>query len=252
MSLHSSEAFILDVRDLQEYDQIVSMLTRDHGRRRGVANGARRKFSRFAGQLQLLAKVRASWYEKEGRELARISALETIRSSAPLTEDLESILLTSYLAEHVRVFAQESEVEDHLFRLLDSVTQAIADGIDADLATRYLEVWVLRLAGLFPAPEACPQCGADLTARGATLGRENDALYCKRCAPDGMQVAPETLGFLIASARRNLRSLARRPPSGSVLRACEEIAGRVRRTFLQNELKSYTVMRETLARLPKT
>ena len=40
---------------------------------RGAARGAKRRYSRFAGELQPLAKVRVGWFEKEGRELVRIS-----------------------------------------------------------------------------------------------------------------------------------------------------------------------------------
>ena len=56
----SGEALILDVFDLQEKDRIVTLLTRERGKKKGVAPGARRKYSRFAGQLQPLAKVRCA------------------------------------------------------------------------------------------------------------------------------------------------------------------------------------------------
>jgi DNA repair protein RecO (recombination protein O) len=55
--LLASEALLLDVAELHDRDRIVTFLTREHGKKRGVAQGARRKYSRFAGQLQPLAKV---------------------------------------------------------------------------------------------------------------------------------------------------------------------------------------------------
>ena len=51
MSLTSAEAILLDVVDLHDRDRIVTFLTRERGKLRGVARGARRKYSRFAGQL---------------------------------------------------------------------------------------------------------------------------------------------------------------------------------------------------------
>ena len=47
--------------DLQDRDRIVTFLTPEYGLKRGVARGARRKYSRYAGQLQLLAKVELTW-----------------------------------------------------------------------------------------------------------------------------------------------------------------------------------------------
>src|SRR5262245_8532413 len=113
MGIESAEALILSVRDLQDRDRIVTFLTREHGKKSGVAQGARVKHSRFGGQLQPLAKAQVTWFEKEGRELGRISSVELIRTAHPIQEDLEGILLGSYLADHMLEFAQEGESSDH-------------------------------------------------------------------------------------------------------------------------------------------
>lgn len=249
MPLRSSEALLLDVYDLHEYDQIVTMLTRDFGKRRGVARGARRRFSQFAGQLRPLDKVRATWFEKEGRDLDRISSLETLRSADPLTRELEGILLSAWLAEHMTEFAQESEENDHLFRLLDATVEALLAGVDPALAARYFEAWVLRLSGLFPEPRQCPGCDRPLE-RGAVLAASSDAIMCDDCGAGGFPVSPDSLAFFRRIGRASLAETAATAPSAELLAECEEICGRVRRAFLQHELKSHRVMRETLAGLP--
>src|SRR5918999_1343209 len=160
MALTTAEALILDVTDLHDRDRIVTFLTREHGKKRGVAKGARVKHSRFGGQLQPLAKAQVTWFEKEGRDLARISSVELVRTAHSLQTDLEGILLGSYLADHLLEFAQEGESSDYLYRLLDATLEALLAGVDRDLAARYFEAWVLRLAGIFPAPDVCPSCGA--------------------------------------------------------------------------------------------
>ena len=147
MRFFSADALLLDVVDLHEYDRIVAFVTAERGLKRGVARGARRKYSRFGGQLQPLAKVRISWLEKEGRDLARISSVELERSASALQEDLEGLLLGSYLAEHVMEFTQENEASELPFRLLDSTLRHLAAGVDRHLATRFFEAWILRLAG---------------------------------------------------------------------------------------------------------
>ena len=93
MGILSGEAIPLDAIDLHERDRIVTFLTAEWGRKRGVARGARAKYSRFAGQLQPLSKVAARWFEKEGRELVRIESVELIAPCRALLEDLDGILL---------------------------------------------------------------------------------------------------------------------------------------------------------------
>lgn len=283
MSLHTAEAILLDVRDLHDRDRIVEFLTRERGRLAGVAKGSRTKHSRFAGQLQPLARVRITWFEKEGRDLVRISDVDLLRPAARLQADLEGILLGSYLVEHLLVFAQENEPADLLFRLLESTLEALLAGVDRNLAARYFETWVLRLAGVFPVPTECPVCGRpfagdsavareqtpeeqtperetprETVLREAVLPPSGEGLVCIECGggdpgpppavpPGALPVGPDVLEFLRRTGLEKLvRMAAERPPEAATLRRVEELAGRVRRTFLQTELKSYRVLRRTL------
>lgn len=253
MRLRDAAALVLEVIDLQERDRIVGFLTAEHGLRRGVARGARTKYSRFAGQLQPLARVRVRWVEKEGRDLVRISEVELERPAAPLQRDLEGILLGAYLAEQMSVFAQENEESARLFRLLDSTLAALLAGAPRELAARYYETWMLRLAGIFPPPRDCPHCGRELAERAVFVDVEG-ALVCTDCAAlvggGGRRgVATDELVFLLRSRIESLETMARQPPAPATLRRVEELCAAVRRSFLGHELRSYEVMRRTLAGL---
>ncbi len=250
MALQTAEALILDVTDLHDRDRIVTFLTREYGKKRGVARGARVKHSRFGGQLQPLAKVEVTWFEKEGSDLSRISSVELVRTAHLLQADLEGLLLCSYLADHLLEFAQEQEASDHLYRLLDSTLEALLAGVDRDLATRYFEAWVLRLAGVFPSPHACPACGGPFAAEGAILPRTGETLLCFDCGGrSGLLISAATLDFLRRIGREALPTAAERPPAEAVLRQVEDLCAQVRRGFLQRELRSYDVIRKTLAKL---
>ena len=84
MPLESAEALILSVSDLSDRDRIVVFVTREHGKKKGVAKGSRARHSRFAGQLQPLAKAAITWFEKDGAELMRLSSVELIRPAGKL------------------------------------------------------------------------------------------------------------------------------------------------------------------------
>jgi DNA repair protein RecO (recombination protein O) len=239
MELRSAEALLLDVVDLHDYDRIVTFMTREWGKRRGVAKGARRKHSRFGGQLQPLAKVRIAWMEKEHQDLVRISSVELQRSARRLQQDLEGLLLSSYLADHIQEFVQENEPGDLFYRLLDSTVAALIEGVDRGLATRYFEAWVLRLAGVFPAPEWCPECGRRLEVSGVALSASGESLVCVSCA-----------GPPARTQRVSPQAVDRERPAVSTLDEVEGICTLVRRSFLQHELKSYRVIRETMSGLP--
>lgn len=249
MKLLQAEAIILQVTDLQEADRVVEFLTREHGKRRGVARGAKRRYSRFAGELQPLAKVRVGWMEKEGRDLVRIGSVELVRPVKSLPSDLEGLLLAAAIAEQMATFAQENEPAELYFRLLDATLEALEQGVDRALAARFYESWMLRLAGVFPAPVECPQCGADLAGGGA-LVPSGEAILCRSCGgPNARAVSAAAIAFLRRIGRERLEALAERPPATEVLAEVEELCGRIRRHFLQHELKSLEVMERTLGGL---
>ncbi|MEO8503851.1 MAG: DNA repair protein RecO [Acidobacteriota bacterium] len=254
MRLLSAEALVLDVVDLQERDRIATFLTREYGKKRGVAQGARRKYSRFAGQLQPLAKVQLEWFEKDNRDLARLRDVSLIRPAHKLQADLEGNLLGSYLADHMLEFAQEGESSENLYRLLDTSIESLLSGADRDLVARYFEVWVLRLQGIFPAPRDCPICGrafsglGDRGRPGALLPNDGDALICLDCAGGegarGSTVGTEVLEFLRRTGREGIAQLAETATREGTLREVEGLTAKLRRRFLGHELRSYDVIRQ--------
>ena len=58
MPLHTTDALILRTYKLNDADRIVVFLTRDRGKKRGVAKGARRSKSTFRGNFDLVKKHR--------------------------------------------------------------------------------------------------------------------------------------------------------------------------------------------------
>ena len=80
MPVYTSEALILRTYKLGEVDRIVVFLTRDRGKKRGVAKGARRARSRFIGALEPMTRAGVAYYEREQRDLVRINYVEPTRS----------------------------------------------------------------------------------------------------------------------------------------------------------------------------
>jgi DNA repair protein RecO (recombination protein O) len=147
--LYTADALVLRTYKLGEADRIVVFLTRDRGKKRGVAQGARRARSKFRGALEPLTEVRAAYFEKEGRELVGLNYAEVVRS--PLCAiSPEALSCTHYVAELIDAWAADAHADERLFRLGCSVLDAIATGTSCDALTRYFECWLLRLQGVYP------------------------------------------------------------------------------------------------------
>ncbi len=148
MPLHTTDALILRTYKLGESDRIVVFLTRDRGKKRGVAKNARQSRRRFGGALEPMTCGRIGYSERERRELVRLDYVEPLRS--PLSAiDGEALGYVSYFAELIDEWAQEADPNEALFRLGASMTDAIAAGVPIEPLARYFEFWLLRLQGVY-------------------------------------------------------------------------------------------------------
>jgi DNA repair protein RecO (recombination protein O) len=148
MPLYTTDALILRTYKLGESDRIVVFLTRDRGKKRGVARNARQSRRRFGGALEPLTCGRVGYVERERRELVRLDYVEQLRS--PLSAiDGEALGYVSYFAELIDEWAQEADPNETLFRLGASMTDAIAAGVPIEPLARYFEFWLLRLQGVY-------------------------------------------------------------------------------------------------------
>src|SRR4029079_12106793 len=130
MPVYTSDALILRTYKLGEADRIVVFLTRDRGKKRGVAKGARLAKSRFTGALESLTRAGVAYYERELRDLVRINYVEAQRSPLSVVArngDVAALGHAEYFAELIDEWAPEGHADERLYRLGSSVFDAIAD-----------------------------------------------------------------------------------------------------------------------------
>src|SRR5438045_7871879 len=226
MPLYTTDALILRTYKLGEADRIVVFLTRDRGKKRGVAKGARRPRSRFAAALEPMTEVRVAYFEKERRELVGLNYAETVRSPLALAMRSESpaeggphrgpspdaLGYIGYFAELLDEWAQEADADDRLYRLGASMLDALTAGAPVQPLARYFEYWLLRLQGVYPEAQ----------------GTLSDA----------------AMGFLAASRTVPPMQVGDVPVPLSVLKELEQLHRGLISMHLEKNLKSDRVLRD--------
>ena len=210
MPLHTTDALILRTYKLGESDRIVVFLTRDRGKKRGVAKNARQSRRRFGGALEPLTYGRVGYVERERRDLVRLDYVEQLRS--PLSAvDGEALGYVSYFAELIDEWAQEADPNEALFRLGASMTEAMAGGVPIEPLARYFEFWLLRLQGVYEVDR---------------------------------RLSDEAQAFLATARSSSPFALARVVVSRAALRELETAHRALIAMHLEKELKSVRVLRE--------
>jgi len=182
MPLLESDAIILKTYPLGEADRIVAFFSREHGKVRGVANGARKMKNRFGASLEPLTHSRIQFFEKENRDLVRIQSAEILDSPMALYADYDCAVFAGHLVDLTDRFLPEHQPHDAVFRLVLMMVQAAKDACPLDIAACYFEVWMLRLAGVFPDLFSCSVCSKSLNvAEERHLARGLQAVICAAC-----------------------------------------------------------------------
>jgi DNA repair protein RecO (recombination protein O) len=208
MPVYESEAIVLQTYPLGEADRLVSFFSRTMGRMRGVASGARKPKSRFGSTLERLSHIRIWYYERENRELVRISQCDMIESFLDAFGDYDSSIALSLFSEITETVLPDREASDANFRLLLLAAQTVKRTGSSELPLAYFALWTVKLGGWLPRLDGCSACGAALGAGDpAYLGRGATAIFCSKCHKGGMRTI--STGALAASRRILLERLDR-------------------------------------------
>jgi DNA repair protein RecO (recombination protein O) len=218
--LYTADALVLRTYKLGEADRIVVFLTRDRGKKRGVAKGARRQRSRFVGALEPLTEVRVAYFESERRELVGMNYAETVRTPLsavggpmPAAGGPEGPFgYVSYFAELLDEWAQDADADERLYRLGASMLDAMSAGAPVEPLARYFEYWLLRLQGVYPEARGTLSDGAMVFLAGSRA------------------VAPHQVGTV--------------PADACVLRELENVHRALIAMHLEKTLKSDRVLRD--------
>jgi DNA repair protein RecO (recombination protein O) len=205
MPVRESEALVLHSYPLGEADRLVSFLSRSMGRVRGVASGARRTKSRFGSTLERLSYIRIWFFERETRDLVRISQCELIESFMGAFSDYASGVTLAMLSEVTEAVLPEREASDASFRLLLLVAQAVKRTKKPELPMAYFALWTVKLGGWLPPLDSCSRClrvlTNDMGGEPAYFSRAASAIACAKCRTPGMRVISPVA---LAAARQML------------------------------------------------
>jgi DNA repair protein RecO (recombination protein O) len=214
MPLYSADALILRTYKLGEADRIVVFLTRDRGKKRGVAKGARRTRSNFVGALEPLTQVRVAYFEKERRELVNLNYSEPSRSALS-SGSMEALGCATYFAELIDEWAADADADERLYRLGASMVEALATDVPPEPLSRYFEYWLLSLQGVYPAAAVLQS-----------------------------KLSPGALAFLGMARRSRPQELTGLAVERTVLRELEGLHLRLIAMHLEREPKSIRVLKD--------
>jgi DNA repair protein RecO (recombination protein O) len=155
------ESVVLRHSDWGEADRLLTIFSREQGKLRCLAKGARKLLSRKAGHLEPFTRV--ALLLARGSDLWIVTQAETVDAYLPIKEDLVRTGTAAYVVEVVDRFTYEEGEENRtLYALLVETLQRVAAEPDLFLSLRYFEMHLFSILGFKPELFHCVKCREEI------------------------------------------------------------------------------------------
>jgi len=198
MPLFNTEAIVIRSIHYGESDKIVTFFTRDYGKMKGIAKGARRSRKRFQNALGLFSHLRLIFFDKEGLGLVRADNCDLLHTFPKIRDDLKKIFYGNYYLELVNEMAGEREKNLEAFDLLLYFLSGLEEMEPQEEQLRMFEIRMLSLFGYQPNLGRCGLCKKDWEDLQdfpfVFFSLEKGGMVCERCSKLWSNLIPVSLG----------------------------------------------------------
>jgi DNA repair protein RecO (recombination protein O) len=242
------DAVVLRHSDFGEADRLLTLFTRQLGKTRAIAKGARKIASRKAGHIEPFTHVKLQL--AKGKDMFLITQADTVDAYLPLREDLVLTGQAAYVLELLDRFSYEDETEHpSTFRLLTETLARLASTPDAAtwLIIRYYEMRLLDHVGFRPQLFECANCGRAIQPEDQFFSFSAGGVICPHCGkglPHLHSISVETLKYLRHFQRSSYTEATRARPSLEVQQEAESLMQGYFTYLLERELNTPGFLRK--------
>jgi DNA repair protein RecO (recombination protein O) len=234
------EAVVLRHADWGEADRLLTLYTRERGKVRAIAKGARKIRSRKAGHLEPFTRVTLQL--ARGHDLLIVTQADTLDAYLAIHENLDKTSHAAYAVELLDRFTYEEDTENYrIFNLLTEALARLEQEADPWLALRYYEVRLLDTLGYRPHLFECAKCSRQIMAEDQYFSASQGGVICPACGtglPGVWSVSVDALKYLRHFQRSDYTAAQRARPVPEIRDEVENLVQKYVVYLLERELNS--------------
>jgi len=237
MPIEKTEAIILKSQKLGETSKIITLYSRNYGKIKVVAKGARGLKSRFFGTLETLNFISLVFYVKENRDLQFLSQAEIIKPFIHIKNNLEKLSLASVASEIIVRSQYADESNPYLFKtILEFLNGLEMANTGFENYLYWFQLKFLKCGGFKPQLDRCVICKKrNINNRKSYFSIEQGGCICSNCKKY------ETAKVLISQNTLNYLQFLDNCQSGKIHEATNSTQIIKESAFVLNKFMAYHI-----------
>lgn len=170
------------VKEFGESDLLVTFFTKDKGRLKGIAKGARRSRKRFVNCLDIFSLVDIEYGRKRKGDLHFLHSGRLVDAYPGLRADFSTISKASFMIELTEILFPWELPDQNIFEILKKSLHILDKGKESSLIPVIFEIIAMSQGGYSINLEKCCLCGRVYKGEGiAVFKPERGGIACTKC-----------------------------------------------------------------------
>lgn len=180
MSIHKTEAIVLNRRDFRETSIIANFYTLDFGKLTGILKGIKEDPLKFASNLEPFSYNDIIFYKKRNSSLHLVTQCDTRHNFDSVRQSMVKIGIGSFMMELIdAIMAQEDKNED-IFNLVLSCLKELETNNNPDKIMMIFKIKILAYSGFKPHLDSCVLCDSRIMGE-SKFSLSQGGLLCLSC-----------------------------------------------------------------------
>ncbi|MFA5156074.1 MAG: DNA repair protein RecO [Candidatus Omnitrophota bacterium] len=189
MSIHKTEAIVINKFDFRETSIIANFYTRDFGKISGLLKGIRKEPKKFASTLEPFSFNEIIFYRKINSSLHLVSQCDIRNNFFGIRRDMLKSGAGGIITELLHAVMPQEDINEEVFKLTLDVLHELEVNPEPDKVSTIFKIKILALSGFKPHFDSCVSCDAKILGQSkfsVLLG----GLLCPQCCGKDLTARP--------------------------------------------------------------
>lgn len=244
MSIHKTEAIVLNRSDFRETSIIAQFFTRDFGKISGILKGIRKEPAKFASSLEPFSFNELIFYRKTSSSLHLVSACDIKENFSLARGSVYKIGAANLMIELLSAVMQQEDKNEEVFDLALTALRELNVNNNPDKIATIFKIKMLALSGFKPNFDSCVGCGSKITGT-SKFSLSLGGLLCPACCRKDLasrSIFMGTVASIVHIERNDFKNNLNLGLNPQIKKELELILNAFLNFHLEKELKSQRVL----------